>query len=89
MRKFLFKNIKNGFVYYIDTNHLSGEKLYIIGDKHLDNNIKDVSYEDALTVLSPDKFEEVKSGKINKIELLNILSSEDNLILLNKVVDQE
>ena len=89
MRKFLFKNLKNGFVYYIDTNHLSGEKLYIIGDKHLDNNIKDVPYEDVLTVLSPDKFEDIKNGKIDKTELLNILSSEENLILLNKVIDQE
>lgn len=89
MRKFLFKNLKNGFVYYVDTSHLSSRKLYIIGDKHLDNNIKDVSYEDVLTVLSQEKFEEIKNGKIDKTELLNILSSEDNSRLLNKVIEQE
>ena len=89
MKKFLFKNKKNGYVYYVDDEHLRTGELNVIGDRKSYNNISGVSYDDVITTLSRDDFESVKGGSIDLNRLLAQVSLPSNISLWHSVIEGE
>lgn len=89
MRKFLFKNKKNGYVYYVDVDHLLTGKLTIVGDRSLFNNISGIPYKDVITTLSRKDFKAVKDGSIDLSLLLSLVHCASAASLGLKVIEGE
>ena len=89
MRKFLFKNKKNGYVYYVDTDHLRTGELNIVGDRKLFNDISNIPYKDVITTLSRKEFNAVKDGSIDLSLLLSRVHCASALSLSLEVIEGE
>lgn len=89
MRKFLFKNKKNGYVYYVDDEHLLKGELNIVGDRKLFNDISSIPYKDVITTLSRKDFNAVKDGSIHLPRLLSLVHYVSAFTLSLEVIEGE
>lgn len=89
MRKFLFKNKKNGYVYYVDADLLLKGELNIVGDRKSFNDISGIPYKDVITTLSRKDFEAVKDGSIDLSRLLSLVHYASAFSLNLKVIEGE